>query len=281
VAALASGEAEYSPGTAVTSVGIDPETQLSSWTSRIVSLESFAIDSGRGSRPFLITARPPRHGRSGGGLFLGNGELVGVCIGYFQLHDGPKSGVFASIATVCQLIREHGLETVADHPAPATRPQINLHGSQTAVLLLAAKTSSHQSGDDSFTVGRRRASAPRNESRINPTVLSRTHERPATSTTPEPTNAVEADRPKMQSPASPQSFVVELGVRPALELPAAAKAVPESVAPVAHEPASTGLLEQSTVQTVLTLVAAWTALFAGWTTLTSHGSTRRGVRISI
>ena len=41
---------------------------------------------------FLITTHTPEHGSSGGGLFLANGELVGVCIRHAALVEERRVG---------------------------------------------------------------------------------------------------------------------------------------------------------------------------------------------
>lgn len=110
VARLAVQGAEPARGTVVTSVGIDLGTQLSSWVSRIAQIDRFEIEGTGAERFFLITAKPPEHGRSGGGLFLANGDLVGVCIGRARLVKGRTSGVFASSSSIRRLLRAHDLD---------------------------------------------------------------------------------------------------------------------------------------------------------------------------
>jgi S1-C subfamily serine protease len=114
VARLTPGIEEAGRGTVVTSVGIDLGAHLSSWPAYIVRIDWFLLEDQDEERPFLITTRPPEHGRSGGGLFLPGGELAGVCIGRVE-HDGRDSpqrrvGVFASAASVRRLLRDHDLE---------------------------------------------------------------------------------------------------------------------------------------------------------------------------
>ena len=70
VAGSPPGDDEPARGTVVTSVGIDLGEHLRSWLGlrrrgRLVHLEDENEE-----RPFVITTRPPEHGRSGGGLFL-------------------------------------------------------------------------------------------------------------------------------------------------------------------------------------------------------------------
>ena len=63
----------------------------------------------REQRPFLITEKIPEHGRSGGGLYLSNGELVGVCIGHAELVKGKEMGVFASRESIRILLVDRKL----------------------------------------------------------------------------------------------------------------------------------------------------------------------------
>lgn len=109
VAQLALDEPGPAPGTVVTSLGIDWATHLSSWQAHIVrevNLDTF--DEGHG-RPFLLIDQRPEHGRSGGGLFLTDGRLVGVCVGRTETSRGRHLGVFASSKSIERLVAEHKL----------------------------------------------------------------------------------------------------------------------------------------------------------------------------
>ncbi len=112
VARLAPGFQDPPSDSFVTSIGIDLGTRLSSWTSRLVEALWFELNDNRDERLFFITARIPEHGRSGGGLFLPNGELVGVCIGHAELVPGERQGVFASRESIRQLLRDDHLDAV-------------------------------------------------------------------------------------------------------------------------------------------------------------------------
>lgn len=109
VARLAASDDEPARGTLVTSVGIDLGTHLSSWQARVVEVAWFEMDGGA-ERPFLITTKTPEFGRSGGGLFLEDGTLVGVCIGRAHLYERRRSGIFASAASIRQLLRDAELD---------------------------------------------------------------------------------------------------------------------------------------------------------------------------
>jgi S1-C subfamily serine protease len=109
VARLAEGEDEPAPGTAVTSLGIDLATNLSSWSAKVVGVARRDLKHTGQERPFLVTDRGPEHGRSGGGLFRGDGRLVGVCVGRIEQSSGRWIGIFASGESIRRLIQEQQL----------------------------------------------------------------------------------------------------------------------------------------------------------------------------
>jgi S1-C subfamily serine protease len=112
VARIAPARHEPAVDSVVTSIGIDLGRHLSSWSTRLVEALWFELNDNREERLFFITARAPEHGRSGGGLFLPDGELVGVCIGHAELFRGARQGVFASRESIRHLLAEHDLMTV-------------------------------------------------------------------------------------------------------------------------------------------------------------------------
>ncbi len=109
VARLARDEVDPPPDFPATSIGIDLGTKLAGWRSRVVDALTFELNDSRVKRPFLITENVPEHGRSGGGLFLANGELVGVCVGHAELAAGRRMGVFASRESIRFLLEDHHL----------------------------------------------------------------------------------------------------------------------------------------------------------------------------
>jgi S1-C subfamily serine protease len=112
VARLAPGDDELPLESLVTSVGIDLGTRLTSWSSRLVETLWFELNDSQDERLFFITAKAPEHGRSGGGLFLASGELVGVCVGHAELVQGRRMGVFASRESIRQLLHDHHLTSI-------------------------------------------------------------------------------------------------------------------------------------------------------------------------
>ena len=114
VARLASGAEKPQPRSVVSSLGIDLGRKLSMWRTRLVETTSIELNDSGEIRPFLITEKIPEHGRSGGGLFLASGELVGVCVGHAALDQGRRRGVFAAGESIQLLLEDHALN-VAVH----------------------------------------------------------------------------------------------------------------------------------------------------------------------
>lgn len=114
VARLSPSRSRHGPAldSMVVSIGIDLGRHLTGWSSPLVEALWFELNDNREERLFLITARPPENGRSGGGLFLPNGELVGVCIGHAELIRGRRQGVFASRESILQLLNASDLTRV-------------------------------------------------------------------------------------------------------------------------------------------------------------------------
>ena len=85
-------------------MGIDLGSKLSSWKTHLVEVLGLELNEGGTDRPFLVTARIPEHGRSGGGIFDKHGKLVGVCVGHAELVKGRRMGVFSSVENVRELL---------------------------------------------------------------------------------------------------------------------------------------------------------------------------------
>ena len=124
VARLGAGDEDPSSNTDLTSVGIDLGAKLSSWKTHLVEVLWFELNESGTDRPFLVTARIPEHGRSGGGLFDQNGKLVGVCVGHAELVKGKRMGVFSSVDNVRELLRENELTSVIDQSEAARKARL-------------------------------------------------------------------------------------------------------------------------------------------------------------
>jgi S1-C subfamily serine protease len=109
VARLARSAAETPPQSPATSIGIDLGTKLAGWSSRVMDTLTLELNDSQEPRSFLISDNVPEHGRSGGGLFLANGELVGVCVGHAELLEGRRMGVFASRESIQLLLEDNNL----------------------------------------------------------------------------------------------------------------------------------------------------------------------------
>ena len=114
VARMGSVEPDNLPHGELTSVGIDLGTKLSSWNTRLVDTIWLSLNDSGIDRPFLVTARIPEHGRSGGGLFDKNGRLIGVCTGHAELVKGRRMGIFSSVENLRELMQRNDLKSVVD-----------------------------------------------------------------------------------------------------------------------------------------------------------------------
>jgi S1-C subfamily serine protease len=114
---------EPAKGDVLTSVGIDRTRFLTRWRTTVQGTGRVDIGRGGGPRRFTMTTRYPEHGRSGGGLFRGDGTVVGVCIGQLSGRSGqPKVGLFASVESIRRLLQENKLEG-ALRPTTPGRPK--------------------------------------------------------------------------------------------------------------------------------------------------------------
>jgi hypothetical protein len=112
VARLTQDHTVLPAGSIVSSIGIDLGKSLTGWSTRLIETVKFELNGHKEQRPFLITEKIPEHGHSGGGLYLANGELVGVCIGHSELVKGKEMGVFASRESVRLLLVDRKLTAV-------------------------------------------------------------------------------------------------------------------------------------------------------------------------
>ena len=130
VARIAPGNRSIAPGTPVTSIGFDRGERLIGFPTRVKQVERVDMDRGGGDRAFLITEHPPEVGRSGGGLYLKDGTLIGVCLARAQLKPGPTLGMYSTVSSVRRLLASHeDLASVVarSHPViAATKPPPNL-----------------------------------------------------------------------------------------------------------------------------------------------------------
>ena len=172
VARLAPGFQDPASDSLVTSIGIDLGTRLSSWSTRLVEILWFELNDSRDERPFFITDRVPEHGRSGGGLFLPNGDLVGVCVGHAELVRGERMGVFASRESIRQLLRDDRLAAIVarseqrqsyrSRGTPGRTASTSTHANA-KIPTNSSVTPTHALGAGTMPVTRRRTNAARSD----------------------------------------------------------------------------------------------------------------------
>ena len=100
VARIARGDRPLTPGMAVTSIGFDWGERLIGFPTRLRQMDRIDMNRGGGPRSFLITENPPEIGRSGGGLFLEDGTLIGICLARAQLPPAPVRGMYSTIGNI-------------------------------------------------------------------------------------------------------------------------------------------------------------------------------------
>jgi hypothetical protein len=108
------------PGAAVTSVGCDGGDNPTVWPTRITAINRFQ------GHPNVEASRAPVEGRSGGGLFNAQGQLIGVC---FAADPEGDEGLYASLPSIHAKLDELQLSSVyrsplgesAGAPTPAER----------------------------------------------------------------------------------------------------------------------------------------------------------------
>ena len=124
VARIARGDRPLTPGMAVTSIGFDHGERLIGFPTRLRQMDRIDMNRGGGPRSFLITETPPEVGRSGGGLFLDDGTLIGICLARAQLPPSPVRGMYSTIGNVRGLLIAHEnlARVVARSHAPALTP---------------------------------------------------------------------------------------------------------------------------------------------------------------
>jgi S1-C subfamily serine protease len=153
VARLAASDCKIPANVVVGSIGIDLGKKLTSWNSRVVETASIELDDSGESRPFLITEKTPEHGRSGGGLFLPSGELIGVCVGHAALAKSRRRGVFSSLENVHHLLDEHRLSATFYRSnrrlANVNKPRIDGDRRPVSEAAAPVTTTSRQKGADS------------------------------------------------------------------------------------------------------------------------------------
>jgi thiol-disulfide isomerase/thioredoxin len=103
---------QLAPGDAATCVGCDHGANPTAWSTHITSINRYQ------GHPNVEASRAPVEGRSGGGLFNDQGQLIGVC--YLAEPQGDE-GIYASLTSIHAKLDELQLSMVYQAPS-ATAP---------------------------------------------------------------------------------------------------------------------------------------------------------------
>jgi S1-C subfamily serine protease len=107
VAPIAPPGTQLAPGAAVTSVGCNHGENPTAWSTRITALNRYQ------GHPNVEAAGSPVEGRSGGGLFNAQGQLIGVC--FAADHEGDE-GLYSSLASIHAKLDELQMSIVYQSP---------------------------------------------------------------------------------------------------------------------------------------------------------------------
>lgn len=110
VAPVAPLGARLEPGDAVTSVGCNHGENPSPWATRITAINRYQ------GHPNVEAARAPVEGRSGGGLFNAQGQVIGIC---YAAEPKGDEGLYASLSSIQAKLDELQLSVVYQSPSGA------------------------------------------------------------------------------------------------------------------------------------------------------------------
>jgi S1-C subfamily serine protease len=97
-------------GSGATSVGCNHGDAPTPWATRITAINRYQGHAN------VEAARAPVEGRSGGGLFNAQGQLVGIC---YAADPQGDEGLYVALASIHEKLNELGFSTVYQTPAPA------------------------------------------------------------------------------------------------------------------------------------------------------------------
>jgi thiol-disulfide isomerase/thioredoxin len=117
------------PNATVTSVGCNHGDNPTAWSSTIKTVDRYT------GHPNVEAAGAPVEGRSGGGLFNAQGQLIGVC---YAADPQGNEGLYASFHSVHQKLDELQLQMVYESPS-TSGPRVT-PAAQPATQLAAAET---------------------------------------------------------------------------------------------------------------------------------------------
>ncbi|MBN1852820.1 MAG: trypsin-like peptidase domain-containing protein [Pirellulales bacterium] len=99
------------PGDPVVSVGCNHGQTPSAWDSRVTTIDRYDGPSN------VEATRAPVEGRSGGGLFNSQGELIGVC---FAADEQGNEGLYLGLVSIHEELRRNGIPS-SGSMSPASR----------------------------------------------------------------------------------------------------------------------------------------------------------------
>lgn len=108
VAPVAPQGSRLEPGDAVTSVGCNHGENPTPWTTQITAINRYQ------GHPNVEAARAPVEGRSGGGLFNSQGQVIGIC---YAAEPKGDEGLYASLSSIQAKLDELQLSVVYQAPA--------------------------------------------------------------------------------------------------------------------------------------------------------------------
>ncbi len=101
------------PGAPATSVGCNHGENPSPWATRITAINRYQ------GHPNVEAARAPVEGRSGGGLFNAQGQVIGIC---FAAEPKEDEGLYASLSSIQAKLDELQLSQIYQAPAGVAGP---------------------------------------------------------------------------------------------------------------------------------------------------------------
>jgi thiol-disulfide isomerase/thioredoxin len=113
VAPVAPLGAALQPGAAVTSVGCNHGDDPTAWSTRITAINRYQ------GHPNIEAGMAPVEGRSGGGLFNEQGQLIGVC---FAADPSGNEGLYASLTSIQAQLDELQLSKIYQSPVGGQAP---------------------------------------------------------------------------------------------------------------------------------------------------------------
>ena len=104
-------------GTGLTTVGCSQGNDATAWSTRVVQPNFGAVSNGHAGYSGTLCVSAPKQGRSGGGLYTGDGYVAGVCD--FADYEQDR-GIYASPASIHRMLAKNNLQALYDRNADAS-----------------------------------------------------------------------------------------------------------------------------------------------------------------